>query len=319
MKRVAASVLLFAASFAAPAAAQSIPALTGQVVDTADILDATVEADLASLLSAHEQSTGNQIVVLTIPSLNGAVLEEYATLVFRTWGIGDADRDNGVLILIARDDREIRIEVGYGLEGALTDGTAGTIIRQEMTPRFRDGDFGGGTRAAALAVVETLEGTYVASAHSDEEAQPSWLFSLFMACAFGWPLFLTFVLLEQPPAFRYTTLACTAPFVAIAAGIIGKEFIGTTYIVAALFGFLLYIAVYAVTDLVVSRSPAWQARRAKARKLAAAFKTARRSGRTSVVVDGQTYSVPTQSSGGSSGGYSGGGGSSGGGGASGGW
>ena len=150
---------------AASAVAQDVPRLTGRVVDRADLLSPSTEATVTERLAAHEDSTGNQIAVLTIPSLEGAVLEPYATRVFRAWGLGEADRDNGVLLLVARDDREVRIEVGYGLEGALTDATADAIIRHEIVPRFRDEDFNGGVLAATDAMLAAVAGEY--------EARPS--------------------------------------------------------------------------------------------------------------------------------------------------
>ncbi len=186
--------------------AQPVPPLTGRVVDIADILSPHAEAEITALLRAHEDSTGNQIAVLTIPSLDGAVLEEFATTVFRTWGLGEEDRNNGVLILIARDDRKIRIEVGFGLEGALTDASAGAIIRNEMTPRFRDGDFSGGTLAAARAVVQTIDGTYVTRTDQEggnDDMPP--LVALILACTHGLlPMALGFASLKKPFAQRFT-------------------------------------------------------------------------------------------------------------------
>lgn len=88
----------------------------------------------------------------------------YATHVFRTWGLGQADRDNGVLLLIARDDRTLRIEVGYGVEGDLTDARSGAIIRSEIVPRFRAGNFDGGVLAGVEAIVTSIAGTYVVKA-----------------------------------------------------------------------------------------------------------------------------------------------------------
>ena len=132
-------------ALAALASAQpAVPPLTGRVVDRADILEPHIEASLTQRLAQFEDSTRAQVAVLTIPSLEDAVLEEYATEVFRTWGLGQADANNGVLLLIARDDRKLRIEVGFGLEGDLTDARAGQIIRNVIVPRFKTGDFNSG-------------------------------------------------------------------------------------------------------------------------------------------------------------------------------
>src|SRR5690606_5234978 len=136
-------LVLPAAALAQPA----VPPLTGRVVDLADVLSPATEAQVTTLLEAHEAQTTNQVAVLTIPSLQGSTVEEVANEVFNAWGLGQSGRDNGVLLLVARDDRELRIEVGYGLEGALTDAEAGRIIRNVIVPRFRDGDFDGGVSA----------------------------------------------------------------------------------------------------------------------------------------------------------------------------
>ena len=123
--------LALLAATASGAHALEVPPLTGRVVDRADVLSPATEAALTARLAAHEDSTSNQVVVLTVPSLDGEVLEPYATRVFRTWGLGQAAADNGVLLLVAVDDRQLRIEVGYGLEGDLTDALSGQIIRRE--------------------------------------------------------------------------------------------------------------------------------------------------------------------------------------------
>ena len=295
----------------------AVPPLTGRVVDNADLLSPSVEAALTAQLTAHEDSTSNQIAVLTVPSLNGENLEQWATEVFRTWGLGRADEDNGVLILIARDDRKIRIEVGYGLEGSLTDAAAGAIIRNEMTPRFRDGDFEGGTMAAVEAVIGTIQGEYVPPEESSED-MPWWGALLMGLLMGGLPIAITFGQLVGRPFARYLSLVVTAPIVFFATWILGSE-VGLPYafwISATLVG--LYVLAFIVTDVILSRSPEWQEKRAHHIRKQKAFARARKAGSSRVVVDGVSYSVPTASSS-SGGGFSGGGGSSGGGGASGGW
>lgn len=142
------------------AAFAQVPALTGRVVDNADLLTPTTERVLTTQLAAHEDSTGNQIAVLTVESLNGIPLEDYSLDVAREWELGTSEFDNGVLVLIAKQEREMRIEVGFGLEGPLPDATASRIIRYEMRPRFREGDFDAGVRAGVGAIIESIEGTY---------------------------------------------------------------------------------------------------------------------------------------------------------------
>lgn len=166
------------------ALAQDVPALTGRVVDNADILASTTEEVLTRQLSAHEDSTGNQVAVLTIESLNGAPIEDYALEVGRSWALGTSEFDNGVLLLVSVQDRRMRIEVGFGLEGALPDATADRIIRHEIRPRFRDGDFDSGVRSGVDAILSAIEGTYEPPARSSSEA-PFRIIGLFMTLIGG--------------------------------------------------------------------------------------------------------------------------------------
>ena len=121
--------------FAFPVLALEVPTLTGRVVDMAELLTSEQEAALVADLEAFEKKSSDQVVILTIPSLDGDVLENYANLVFRTWALGQKGEDNGLLLLVARDDRKLRIEVGYGLEGVMTDALSGFIIRETIVPR----------------------------------------------------------------------------------------------------------------------------------------------------------------------------------------
>jgi uncharacterized protein len=145
---------------ASPAAALDVPPLTGRIVDVAHLLPADLAVSLSAELAAHEARTGNQVTLLTLPSLQGEPLEEFSHRVATTWKLGQKGTDNGVLVLVVPGDRKVRIEVGYGLEGTLTDAKSSRIIREEMAPRFRDGDFAGGIAAGLRAVLGTMEGTY---------------------------------------------------------------------------------------------------------------------------------------------------------------
>lgn len=145
-----------------PAAALEVPPLTGRIVDAARLLPADLAAALSSELAAHEARTGNQVALLTLPSLEGEPLEEFSHRVATAWKLGQKGTDNGVLVLVVPGDRKVRIEVGYGLEGTLTDAKSAHIIREEMAPRFRSGDFSGGISAGLKAVLGTIEGTYTA-------------------------------------------------------------------------------------------------------------------------------------------------------------
>jgi len=142
--------------------ALDVPPLTGRVVDLAHVLPNSTVESLTTQLAAHEAQSSNQIAVLIIPSLEGEPLEEFSHRVATTWKLGQKGTDNGVLLLVAIGERKVRIEVGYGLEGVLTDIRSAQIIRNEIVPRFRAGDLPGGVTAGINAVLRTIEGTYQA-------------------------------------------------------------------------------------------------------------------------------------------------------------
>ncbi|MEP2773286.1 MAG: TPM domain-containing protein [Fulvivirga sp.] len=137
-----------------------VPYLSGRVVDEAGVLSEGTIQQLETSLKAHEDSTSNQIVVLTISSLEDEILEEYSLKVAETWAIGQKGIDNGVLLLIAIEDRKMRVEVGYGLEGDLTDALANRIIRNEIAPNFRQGDYDQGITEGVNAIINAISGSY---------------------------------------------------------------------------------------------------------------------------------------------------------------
>ena len=131
------------------------------VHDEAGVLSPQAKARLESIIRMEEDSTTNQIAIFIIRSLEGGSLEEYSLRVAEAWKIGRKDRDNGVLLLISIDDRQLRIETGYGLEGALTDAMASRIIRNEIAPHFRQGDYDGGVEAGLQGIIRAIKGEYV--------------------------------------------------------------------------------------------------------------------------------------------------------------
>lgn len=142
---------------AAPAAAQEFPARPeGPVLDAAGVLPAAQEAALDQRLRAYNQETGRAIIVATVPSLGGETIEGYAVELYEQWGIGGEETDMGALLLVAPEEREVRIEVGYGLTPYLTDVMSGRIIRNQIIPQFRQGDMAAGILAGVDGIVETL-------------------------------------------------------------------------------------------------------------------------------------------------------------------
>ncbi|MGB7374008.1 TPM domain-containing protein [Pontixanthobacter sp.] len=157
LHRIAAVLVLSAGLlFGQPALAQDFPALSGRVVDAADIIPDDQEAALTAKLQALETQSQRQLVIATIPDLQGYDIADYGYQLGREWGIGDKERNDGALIIVAPNDRKTRIEAGYGLEGIITDGLSSVIINQQMVPRFREGDYAGGITAATDSIIEQL-------------------------------------------------------------------------------------------------------------------------------------------------------------------
>jgi len=306
--------IAFAVAFAA-----DVPYLSGRVVDDAEILRPATREAIAGRLAAHEQKTTNQVAVLTIPTIGDESIEEFATRAFGTWRLGQRGKNNGVLVVVVPNDRKLRIEVGYGLEGTLTDAAAGRIIRNVMTPAFKAGDFDKGVSDGVDAIVGQLEGArdvakiadVPAPARSssgfpmriDDPSLPPWPVRILLACfIFGIIGLFTFFGIVTPGAgwFLYFFLI---PFWAMFPIVI----LGARGALALL---IVYLAGFPIAKLALSRT-GWYA---KARREIRA--------KGSTTIGGFTVGSGSSggwSSGSSSGGFSGGGGSSGGGGASGSW
>ena len=136
--------------------AQSLPKPTGRVNDFANVISPEVESELDVQLANLESTTSHEVAVVTVQSLGGTTVDDYANRLFKDWGIGQAGKDNGVLILVAPNERELRIEVGYGLEGILPDGLAGQVRDDEMLPRFKENDYSGGIRSGTIRIIDIV-------------------------------------------------------------------------------------------------------------------------------------------------------------------
>ena len=163
----------FALLLAAPAGAQDFPKLTGRVVDQANLLDPAREAALSAKLQGLEQQTGRQLVVATLPSLGGRTIEDYGYRLGRAWGIGNEQKDDGVLLIVAPNERKVRIETGYGARVFLTDAMSSVIIRNAITPRFKAGDYPGGIEAGVDQIATQMQLPPAEAAKRVQEAEAS--------------------------------------------------------------------------------------------------------------------------------------------------
>ena len=153
-------LLAFLLSLSGGALSLEVPSPEGYVNDHANLLSQTEKARLDSLLRRFEAETTNQVVLLVLPSLEGDSLEDFSMRVAEAWKPGQKGRDNGVIFLVAVNDRKARIEVGYGLEGALTDAQSGRILRNLVFPAFREGDYAGGIQAGLVGILQSIQGEF---------------------------------------------------------------------------------------------------------------------------------------------------------------
>jgi uncharacterized protein len=160
-------MLLACLAFSAP----TFPQLNNsRVIDDAGIFDADQEMTLDKKLANHETNTSNQIVVVTIKSLDGYDISDYGYQLGRHWGIGQKDKNNGVLLIIAPNERKVRIEVGYGLEGALPDATAKTIIQNDILPFFKKGNYYDGVNSGIDKILSAIKGEYTLAKSTDQDS-----------------------------------------------------------------------------------------------------------------------------------------------------
>lgn len=203
-------------------AQRAVPELWGmRVHDEARVLSQQTVQQLEAQLKQYEDSTSNQIAILIIPSLNGEVLEDYALRVAEYWKLGQKDKDNGVLLLIAIEDRAVRIEVGYGLEGVLPDAVCNRIIRNELIPNFRRNDFDAGVLAAITAITQAIGGEYASDDGDGNEFGATWkeraLVSVFVFTILG---IFTFIGLKIKGSQAWSLYVFLIPFYAAFPGAI---------------------------------------------------------------------------------------------------
>ena len=189
---ILAGVGLLALAMGAPAQAQryDLPSRpSGPVLDQGSLLSSTEEERLARKLTAFTDTTSTAIVVVTVRSLNGAPIADYAVALGREWGVGQEGKDNGVVMLVSRGDRQMFIATGYGVEGALPDAIANRIVERVITPYFREGQFYAGIDRGTDAIIQATKGEYDAtassrSASSDDGMPMALLFTLLVLAYF---------------------------------------------------------------------------------------------------------------------------------------
>jgi uncharacterized protein len=220
-------------------AQRELPELWGmRVHDEAKALSSQVVQQLEQQLKLYEDSTSNQIAILTISSLAGEAVEDFALRVAEKWKLGQKEKDNGVLLLIAIEDRKMRIEVGSGLEGVLPDAVCSQIIRNEMAPNFRRGDYDAGVQAAVNAIIASIAGEYTAEATDGSEVPLSGkeqaLIGLFVMGILG---IFTFSGLATQGCASWFLYAFLIPFYAIFPGAILGWDAGLGILITYLVGF----------------------------------------------------------------------------------
>ncbi len=281
-------LLLFICGTSAMAA--DIPALKGRVNDYGNMLSAATKKSLEQKLEALETSDSSQIVVLTISSLQGDSLSDYSMRVVESWKIGQQEFDNGALLLISKGDRKIRIEVGYGLEGVLTDLLSGRIINSIITPAFKGGNFDKGIANGVDAMISTVKGEFTAddlpkSSRNDKTADPGGVIAI---------LIFSFIFLSR--------VSSTHSALAMFFGAVIVPLIGIIMGVGSALMLVGLAVIGAILGLIVGY-----------------FSPPASGGGSGGHSSGGMWTGTGGSSGGGFGGFSGGGGSFGGGGASGGW
>ncbi len=281
---------------ASGAMALDVPALKGRVNDYGNIISSSTERQLDAVLAELERTDSTQIAVLTVKSLEGDSIEDFAIRVAEKWKIGQTNKDNGAILLISKNDRKLRIEVGYGLEGSLTDLTSGRIIQNVIVPYFRTGNFDAGISNGVIAMIQAVKGEFKG------DARPARYSRRRSAGAGIFPFLIVFFLIS-------TLGRVKRPLGAVAGGIL-IPIMAALFFSPGLMLFLLLVPIGAVGGLIIGLlgGPLSFGSTHSSRRHGGGF-----------WMSGGGFGGGSGFGGGGFGGFSGGGGGFGGGGASGGW
>lgn len=181
-------------------AAPNFPKLTGRVVDNANILSESTKNKLNLMLANLEQNSSNQLVVVTLKSLQGYDIADYGYQLGRYWGIGQKGKNNGVLLIVAPNERKVRIEVGYGLEGDLTDAISSVIIQTKILPYFKKSNYNDGILSGVKAIIGVIKGTYKPTIKKHKKISPN-------AAPLFFGLFFLLMILEKTVPKKYKGIA----------------------------------------------------------------------------------------------------------------
>ena len=186
LRKVVQAAAIVVATMPLPSAfALDVPKLQQRVTDLAAVLQPQQRSNLEQELTAYEQRTGHQFAVLTVPTLAGDPLEDFSMRVAEAWKVGDKKRDDGLLVLLALQERKVRIEVGYGLEGVVTDAVAKRVISEHMAPEFREGDYAAGLLAGLQTLMKAAQGESLGPPKRDEKpsSRADWVIPLIFVVA----------------------------------------------------------------------------------------------------------------------------------------
>ena len=295
--------LLFIFSFLNADISEYFPKLEGRVVDQANLLTPAVKKDIDAILKEHERKTSNQIVVVILKSLNGYTIEEYSYQLGRFWQIGQKDKNNGVLLVVSMDEKKVRIEIGYGLEGALTDKIAHEIVNYTIKPNFKANQYELGILKAVNEIMAAIKGEYEAKVKSTDF---NGAINAFIPLGFFALVFLSIIInafskkVQSQFLYKVTKSSMASSFFAFFTFVISEVF--TTY--NLLIAIIIFVIIF-IFNFITSRNVDFD----KLSKISYTNSSRNSSG----------FGGFGSSSSSSSDGFSGGGGSFGGGGASGDW
>ena len=243
-------LLLFIFSFLNADISQYFPKLEGRVIDEANLLSPAVKKDIDAILKKEENRTSNQIVVVILNSLNGYTIEDYSYQLGRFWKIGQKDKNNGVLLVVSMEEKKIRIEVGYGLEGALTDKIAHEIINYTIKPNFKANQYELGILKAINEIIATIKGEYVGKEKNNNFNDA---INAFIPLGFFILISLSMIInsaskkLRNEFLYKTTKASLISSFFAFFAFVISEVFTTYNFAAAAIVFIIVFIFNYIIT------------------------------------------------------------------------